>query len=115
MLQRRTSWVPADRLARADFEDLLANELADPERFRDVEAEIRRRRSTLTEVEATHPVAGKRGGTRDRLHTARKVMTMDEARIAQKLRREGKSEPEIAEALARWRADDEPTTPEEAS
>ena len=32
--------IPADRLARAEFEDLLGNELADPERFRRVEEEI---------------------------------------------------------------------------
>jgi transcriptional regulator with XRE-family HTH domain len=36
--------VPADRLARAEFADLLANELSSPERFESVEAEIRRRR-----------------------------------------------------------------------
>lgn len=42
--------VPADRLARADFSDLLANELAEPERYAEVEAEIRRRRSTLREL-----------------------------------------------------------------
>lgn len=42
--------VPADRLARADFSDLLANELAEAGRYAEVEAEIRRRRSTLREV-----------------------------------------------------------------
>ena len=42
--------VPADRLARADFSDLLANELADTQRYADVEAEIRRRRTKLREV-----------------------------------------------------------------
>jgi transcriptional regulator with XRE-family HTH domain len=36
--------VPADRLARAEFADLLANELSSPERYESVEAEIRRRR-----------------------------------------------------------------------
>jgi transcriptional regulator with XRE-family HTH domain len=39
--------VPADRLARAEFGDLLANELASRDRFEDVEKEISRRRSGL--------------------------------------------------------------------
>jgi transcriptional regulator with XRE-family HTH domain len=39
--------VPADRLARARFEDLLGRELADVERFRRVEAEIARRRAAI--------------------------------------------------------------------
>ena len=96
--------VPADRLARANFEDLLAHELANLERFREVEAEIRRRRSTLKSVDARPSPPGK-------LKTARKVAAMDEARIAQKLRREGRSEEEIAEELERWA--DEPSTPEQ--
>ncbi len=95
--------VPADRLARADFDELLTHELADPERFREVEGEIRRRRSTLMSVDAKASPSGKR-------KAARKVAAMDEARIAQKLRREGRSDKEIAEALKRWRAD-EPSTP----
>ena len=43
--------VPANRLAQADFEDLLANELADPERFRAVETRIRHARTGLKAVE----------------------------------------------------------------
>lgn len=74
--------VPADRLARADFADLLEHELADPERFREVEAEIRRRRSTLQAVEA------KPAGS-EKLQTMRKVTAMDEAREAQQKRRRG--------------------------
>jgi transcriptional regulator with XRE-family HTH domain len=35
--------VPADRLANAEFADLLAHELSDPARFRRVEDRIRRR------------------------------------------------------------------------
>jgi len=42
--------VPANRLARANFGSLLENELASAERFEEVEAEIRRRRSALQEV-----------------------------------------------------------------
>jgi hypothetical protein len=84
---------------------LLANELADPERFREVEGEIRRRRSTLKSVDARPSASGK-------LKAARKAAAMDEARIAQKLRREGRSDEEVEEALKRWRAD-EPTTPEQ--
>lgn len=41
--------VSADRLANAPFEDLLSNELSDPERFRLVEAEIQRRKALLAE------------------------------------------------------------------
>jgi transcriptional regulator with XRE-family HTH domain len=37
--------VPTDRLATAAFEDLLQHELADPERFRTVEAKIQQARS----------------------------------------------------------------------
>jgi DNA-binding XRE family transcriptional regulator len=72
--------VPADRLARASFDDLLAHELADPERFREVEAEIRRRRSTLTAVEAKPSASPK-------LRTVRKMTAMDQAREAQQKRR----------------------------
>ncbi len=36
--------VPADRIATATFDDLLANELADPERFKVVEEKIARER-----------------------------------------------------------------------
>jgi transcriptional regulator with XRE-family HTH domain len=43
--------VPADRLATAKFEDLLQHELADPERFRAVEARIHRARTGLKSVE----------------------------------------------------------------
>ncbi len=39
--------VPAERLTGASFADLLAGELADPERFARVEERIRRRRSKL--------------------------------------------------------------------
>ncbi|HEX4519005.1 MAG TPA: helix-turn-helix transcriptional regulator [Gaiellaceae bacterium] len=42
--------VSADRLARAPFEDILSNDLADPARFRAVEAEISKRRSILREL-----------------------------------------------------------------
>jgi transcriptional regulator with XRE-family HTH domain len=71
--------VTPDRLARADFEDLLANELANPARFREVEAEIRRRRSTLRAVD--------KPGV-EKLRTVRKVTAMDEAREAQRKRRQ---------------------------
>jgi len=43
--------VPADRLATAEFEDLLQNELANPERFHAVETKIRYARSGLRPVE----------------------------------------------------------------
>jgi transcriptional regulator with XRE-family HTH domain len=43
--------VPADRLATAEFEDLLQNELANPERFQAVETKIRYARSGLRPVE----------------------------------------------------------------
>jgi transcriptional regulator with XRE-family HTH domain len=43
--------VPADRLATVEFEDLLQHELADPERFRAVEARIHRARTGLRSVE----------------------------------------------------------------
>jgi hypothetical protein len=33
--------VPADRLMTAPFEDLLMNELSDPERFRRIEEKLR--------------------------------------------------------------------------
>ncbi len=39
--------VPTDRLATAEFEDLLQHELADPERFGAVEARIREARAAL--------------------------------------------------------------------
>jgi transcriptional regulator with XRE-family HTH domain len=42
--------IPIDRLLDADFEDLLANELADRERFRRVEAKIGRRQRNLRAV-----------------------------------------------------------------
>ncbi len=41
----------ADRLARADFADLLAHELADPERFERVEREIAERSKVYSEFE----------------------------------------------------------------
>lgn len=40
----------ADRIARTPFEELLANELADPERFRNVEDDAKRRLSNLKVV-----------------------------------------------------------------
>jgi DNA-binding XRE family transcriptional regulator len=40
----------ANRLMGAEFSELLANELADPERFRQVEERIRRGRSKLHSV-----------------------------------------------------------------
>src|SRR5436309_9995183 len=43
--------VPANRLAQAKFEDLLANELADPARFQAVETKIRHARTGLKAVE----------------------------------------------------------------
>ena len=43
--------VPADRLATAEFEDLLQNELADPERFQAVETRIHYARSGIRPVE----------------------------------------------------------------
>lgn len=43
--------VPVDRLATAEFEDLLQNELANPERFQAVETKIRYARSGLRPVE----------------------------------------------------------------
>jgi transcriptional regulator with XRE-family HTH domain len=43
--------VPADRLATAEFEDLLQNELANRERFHAVETKIRYSRSGLRPVE----------------------------------------------------------------
>jgi transcriptional regulator with XRE-family HTH domain len=73
--------VPADRLARADFADLLEHELADPDRFREVEAEIRRRRSTLRAV-GEETVFGKQ----------RKVLKMaaaDEAQAERRRKRKG--------------------------
>src|SRR4051812_22306738 len=39
--------ISAERLATADFSDLLANELANPERFRAVEERVTRARATL--------------------------------------------------------------------
>jgi transcriptional regulator with XRE-family HTH domain len=39
--------VPANRLAEANFEDLLEHELSDPERYRQVEARIKKARSRL--------------------------------------------------------------------
>jgi transcriptional regulator with XRE-family HTH domain len=40
--------VPSDRLASSPFEELLAMELADPERYRRVEAKIKRPSSSAT-------------------------------------------------------------------
>jgi transcriptional regulator with XRE-family HTH domain len=42
--------IPPDRLARAEFIDLLEHELSDRERFEAVEKEIRQRRSILREA-----------------------------------------------------------------
>lgn len=42
--------VSADRLATAPFEDLLAHELADPERFKAVEARIHKAKTGLNPV-----------------------------------------------------------------
>jgi len=47
--------ISGDRLARADFAELLEQELADADRFRQVEAEIRRRRSKLVPVRIGEP------------------------------------------------------------
>jgi len=52
--------VPADRLATAEFEDLLANELADPIRFQAVEVKIRKVRRGLRSVPAGE--SGERAG-----------------------------------------------------
>jgi DNA-binding XRE family transcriptional regulator len=98
--------VPADRLAREPFESLLQNELADPDRFHEVEGEIRRRRSKLKAVDAMP-------GPANKFKTAKREYAMDEARAEMRLRREGKSTAEIQEALRRFRADE--PTPEEAS
>jgi hypothetical protein len=43
--------VPADRLAPAEFADLLQHELADPERFQAVETRIHHARAGLRSVE----------------------------------------------------------------
>jgi hypothetical protein len=43
--------VPADRLATAEFTDLLQDELADPERFEVVETRIHHARAGLRPVE----------------------------------------------------------------
>ena len=51
--------VPADRLANAEFSGLLECELADPERYRAVEAKIHRARSELRPVA---PANQRRGG-----------------------------------------------------
>jgi transcriptional regulator with XRE-family HTH domain len=48
--------IGANRLAQAEFEDLLANELADPRRYQAVETKIRHARTGLTAVE--HVEAG---------------------------------------------------------
>ena len=48
--------VPADRLARAEFGDLLEHELTSRERFEEVESEIARRRSGLYAVPSDMPV-----------------------------------------------------------
>lgn len=42
--------VPADRLATAEFQDLLQHELADPERFQAVETRIHHARTGLRSV-----------------------------------------------------------------
>ena len=49
--------VPADRLATAEFTDLLEHELADPERFEAVETRIHHARAGLRAVE--HLEAGR--------------------------------------------------------
>src|SRR5262245_59516857 len=72
--------VPADRLARSDFGSLLETDLASAERFEEVEAEIRRRRSILREVGS--PPSG---------FLPRKVIAMEEAAEAQRMRRAGLS------------------------
>jgi transcriptional regulator with XRE-family HTH domain len=73
--------VPADRLARADFEDLLVNELADPMRFQAVEARIHHVRTglqavpsrskpvtvgTLSDLTSSSTTVPKRKGTKER-------------------------------------------------
>src|SRR5438105_10189502 len=47
--------VPADRLATAEFSDLLQHELADPERFEAVETRIHHARAGLRAVERPEP------------------------------------------------------------
>jgi len=42
--------VAADRLANAPFEDLLANELADPQRYQATERRIEKARAKLKSV-----------------------------------------------------------------
>jgi transcriptional regulator with XRE-family HTH domain len=91
--------VPADRLARADFGCLLEGELASSQRFDEVEAEIRRRRSILHEV-----------GSQPSGFLPRKVIAMEEATEAQRLRKAGLSEEEIKAALERQTAEDEAST-----
>src|SRR3954470_9049133 len=49
------------RLAETPFEDLLANELASVERFRDVEREVQQRRIKLREIDALPPAEQKLG------------------------------------------------------
>ncbi len=44
--------IPADRLATAEFEDLLAGEFANPERFRSVESKIAQERERLQAARA---------------------------------------------------------------
>jgi len=52
--------VAADRLATAEFEDLLQHELADPERFRTVETRIHRLRVGLKSADTLKAEARKK-------------------------------------------------------
>ena len=62
--------VPADRLATADFSDLLSHELADPARFEAVETRIHRLRTGLKAV--ADPGAGKKVDVPTRKSSKRK-------------------------------------------
>jgi hypothetical protein len=64
--------IPADRLATAEFEDLLAGELANPERFRSVESKIAQERERLQAARA--PDEGKE------IETATRKVEKDEVR-----------------------------------
>lgn len=75
--------VNGHRLVEADFDDLLSDELADAERYREVEAEIRRRRSTLREVGDTK-MFGKVPKKVIAMHKADEAMTKRRSRSTSK-------------------------------
>jgi transcriptional regulator with XRE-family HTH domain len=60
--------VDAGRLARADFGDLLAHELADAERYKEVEATIERKRREMAKQRIVVPLQTlpRRGATKRR-------------------------------------------------